>query len=188
MLNLKHIAVSSFNENIAFVHKDCAAYKVDDIKTITKVEIHGGVRPVYAFLQVVDDAKIVRPNEVALNTEAFNQINLPEGANVSMTLAPTAPSLAFVKKKIAGNILSASEYASIVGDITSHRYSNMDITSFLVSSGSFMTAPEVLALTEALIGEDVIRWDNENIVVDFHCFGGVPGNKTDIIIAAIVAA
>ena len=32
MLNLKHIAVSSFNENIAFVHKDCAAYKVDDIK------------------------------------------------------------------------------------------------------------------------------------------------------------
>lgn len=188
MLNLKHIAVSSFNENIAFVHKDCVAYKVDDIKTITKVEIHGGVRPVYAFLQVVDDAKIVKPNEVALNTEAFNQINLPEGANVSMTLAPTAPSLAFVKKKIAGNILSASEYASIVGDITSHRYSNMDITSFLVSSGSFMTAPEVLALTEALIGEDVIRWDNENIVVDFHCFGGVPGNKTDIIIAAIVAA
>ena len=188
MLNLKHIAVSSFNENIAFVHKDCAAYKVDDIKTITKVEIHGGVRPVYAFLQVVDDAKIVKPNEVALNTEAFRQINLPEGANISMSLAPIAPSLAFVKKKISGNILSASEYASIVNDITSHRYSNMDIASFLVASGSFMTAPEVLALTEALIGEDVMRWDNENIVVDFHCFGGVPGNKTDIIIAAIVAA
>ena len=105
-----------------------------------------------------------------------------------MALAPIAPSLAFVKKKISGNILSASEYASIVNDITSHRYSNMDITSFLVASGSFMTAPEVLALTEALIGEDVMRWDNENIVVDFHCFGGVPGNKTDIIIAAIVAA
>ena len=188
MLNLKHIAVSSFNENIAFVHKDCSAYKVDDIKTITKVEIHGGVKPVYAFLQIVDDAKLVKPSEVALNTEAFKQINLPEGANVSMTLAPIAPSLNFIKKKIGGNILSASEYASIVGDITSHRYSNMDITSFLVASGSFMTAPEVLAFTEALIGEDVLRWDNENIVVDFHCFGGVPGNKTDIIIAAIVAA
>ena len=28
----------------------------------------------------------------------------------------------------------------------------------------------------------------ENIVVDHHCLGGIPGNKTDIIIAAIVGA
>ncbi len=188
MLSLKHVAVNSFNENIAYIHRDCATYKVDDVQTLTKVEIHGGVRPVYAFLQVVDDAKIVKPSELGLNSEAFAQINLPEGANVSLSLAPTAPSLASIKRKIAGNILSAGEYASIVNDIVSHRYSNMDIASFLVASGSFMTAPEVLALTEALIGDDVIRWDNEGIVVDFHCFGGVPGNKTDIIITAIVAA
>ena len=51
-----------------------------------------------------------------------------------------------------------------------------------------MTASEVLSLTEALVGDDVIRWDDENIVVDHHCLGGVPGNKTDIIITAIVAA
>ena len=37
MLNLKHIAVSSFNENLAYIHRDCVAYKVDDIKTLTKV-------------------------------------------------------------------------------------------------------------------------------------------------------
>ena len=188
MLSLKHIAVNSFNENIAYIHRDCSAYKVDDVQTLTKVEIHGGVKPIYAFLQVVDDAKLVKPDELGLNTEAFRQINLPEGANISLSMAPMAPSLASIKRKVAGNILSAGEYAAIVNDIVSHRYSNMDIASFLVASGSFMTAPEVLALTEALIGEDVIRWDNEGIVVDFHCFGGVPGNKTDIIITAIVAA
>ncbi len=188
MLNLKHIAINSFNENLAYVHKDCDAYKVDDIKTLTKVEIHGGVKPVYAFLQVVDDARLVKPNELGLNNEAFEQINLPEGANISLTLSPPPPSLASIKRKIAGNILSAGEYASIVNDIAARRYSNMDIASFLVASGSFMTASEVLALTEALIGEETIRWDNESIVVDHHCFGGVPGNKTDLIITAIVAA
>lgn len=188
MLNLKHIAVASFNENIAYIHRDCTAYKIDDIQTLTKVEIHGGMKPVYAFLQVTDDPKLVKPTELGLNTEAFEMINLPEGANISLTLAPTAPSLISIKRKVAGNILSAGEYAAIVNDIVSHRYSNMDIASFLVASGSFMTAPEVLALTESLIGDDAMRWDDENIVVDFHCFGGVPGNKTDIIIAAIVAA
>lgn len=188
MLNLKHLAINSFNENLAYIHKDCIAYKVDDLKSLTKVEIHGGIKPVYAFLQVVDDAKVVKPNELALNTEAYKLINLPEGANISLTLSPPPPSLVSIKRKIAGNILSSGEYSAIVNDIAARRYSNMDIASFLVASGSFMTASEVLALTEALIGENTIRWDNESIVVDHHCFGGVPGNKTDIIITAIVAA
>ena len=107
MLSLKHLPLSSFNENLAYLHKDCAAYKVDDISTLTKIEIHGGVKPVYAFLQVVDDAKLVKPTEIALNNEAFKQINLPEGANLSISLSTPPPSLASVKRKIAGNILSS---------------------------------------------------------------------------------
>ena len=188
MLKLKHFAVSSFNENLAYIHKDCTAYHIDNVMTLTKVEIHGGVKPVYAFLQIVSDSSLLKPDELGLNTEAFKQINLPEGANISISIAPQAPSLSSVKRKIAGNILNSSEYDAIIGDISARRYSNMDITSFLVASGSFMTTSEVLALTEAMVGEDVIRWDNEEIVVDHHCFGGVPGNKTDIIITAIVAA
>ncbi len=188
MLSLKHLPISSFNENLAYLHKDCTAYRVDEIKSLTKIEIHGGVKTIYAFLQIVDDAKLVKPNEIALNEEAFNQINLPENANISISLSTPPPSLASVKRKIAGNILSSGEYSSIINDITSRRYSNMDIASFLVASGSFMSAPEVLSLTEALVGDNIFHWDNEAIVVDHHCLGGVPGNKTDIIISAIVGA
>lgn len=188
MLSLKHIAIGSFNENIAYLHKDCDAYKIDDIQNITKIEVHGGAAPLFAFLEVVDDPSIVAPNQLGLNNEAFARLNLPEGANISISLAGAPPSMASIQRKIAGNILSSAEYASIIKDIVAKRYSNMDVASFLVASGSFMTASEVLSLTEALIGEDILRWDNENIVVDHHCLGGVPGNKTDIIITAIVAA
>ena len=188
MLSLKHVAINSFNENIAYLHKDCDTYKIDDIRDVTKVEIHGGPVPVYAFLEIVDDETIVSPGELGLNNEAFLRLNLPEGANVSLSLAGLPPSAGILQRKIAGNILSSSEYSSVVKDIVAGRYSNMDIASFLVASGSFMTASEVLSLTEALIGDDVIRWDDENIVVDHHCLGGIPGNKTDIIITAIVAA
>ena len=188
MLSLKHIAVNSFNENIVYLHKDCNAYKLDDIKNLTKVEVHGGSAPLFAFLEIVNDPDFVSPDELGLNTEAFTALNLPEGANVNISLAGFPPSLSSVQRKVAGNILSSSEYSSIIRDITDKRYSNMDISSFLVASGSFMTASEVLSLTEALVGDDVIRWDDENIVVDHHCLGGVPGNKTDIIITAIVAA
>ena len=188
MLSLKHLAISSFNENIAYLHKDCDLYEIDDIKNVTKVEIHGGAAPVYAFLEIVDDTSLVAPDELGLNNEAFNKLNLPEGANISLTLAGATPSISSIKRKINGNILSASEYKNIIKDITSKRYSNVDIAAFLVASGSFMTTQEVLSLTEALVGDNIITWDNEDIVVDHHCLGGVPGNKTDIIITAIVAA
>ncbi len=188
MLSLKHIAINSFNENIAYLHKDCDAYKVDDINSITKVEIHGGATPLFAFLEVVDDNSIVSPNELGLNTEAFKRLNLPEGANITLSLAGAAPSMTSIRRKIAGNILSAGEYNGIIKDIVAKRYSNMDIASFLVASGSFMTTAEVLSLTESLIGDEILHWDNENIVVDHHSLGGVPANKTDIIITAIVSA
>lgn len=188
MLSLKHIAISSFNENIVYLHRDCVAYQIDDIAHITKVEVHGGAAPVFALLEIVDDSSIVSPKELGLNNEAFSEMNLPEGANISISIAGTPPSASLVQKKISGNVLSSSEYSGIIKDINQKRYSNMDIASFLIASGSFMTASEVLSLTEALVGEKVINWDNESIVVDHHCLGGVPGNKTDIIITAIVAA
>lgn len=188
MLSLKHVAINSFNENIVYLHRDCDIYKVEDIKNVTKIEVHGGAEPVGAFLEVVDDESIVSPNQLGVNNQAFEQLNLPEGANVTVSLATVPSSVASIKRKISGNVLYDSEYKAIIKDITAKKYSNMDVASFLVATGSFMTVQEVLALTEALAGDECYNWDNENIVVDHHCMGGVPGNKTDIIVAAIVAA
>ena len=188
MLLLKHVAISSFNECVVYLHRDCSKYRLDDINNLTKVEIQGGSAPVYAFLEIVDDENIVGVNEIGLNNEAFKEINLPEGVNISLDMALQPASISFIKNKMLGNILSSGEYKSIVNDITMGRYSNMDIAAFLIASGSFMSQSETLSLTEALVGSKVFTWDNEDMVVDHQCLGGVPGNKTDIIITAIVAA
>lgn len=188
MLALKHVPIRSFNENIAYIHKDCSIYKVSNINSLTRIEIHGGEAPVFAFLQIVDNNKFVRPDELGLNTEAFKQMGLPEGAEVTLTLTPPAPSLAAVRRKIAGNVLSSDDYASIVDDISKHRYSNMDIASFLVAMNSFITPNEILDLAEALRGDKIIDWGTEGIVADYYCMDDIPGNKVDLIIAPIVAA
>ena len=188
MLELKHLPIKSFNENLAYIHKDCTVYKINNINDLTRIEIHGGERPVYAFLQVVEGNKIVRPDELGLNSEAFAALNLPEGAKVSLTLTPPAASLTAVHRKIAGNILTAAEYSEIVEDIAAHRYSNLDIASFLVAVGSFITPTEVLYLARALAAGNQITWESDNVVVDYHCLGEVPGNKSDLLVTAIVAA
>ncbi len=188
MLALKHIPICSFDENIAYLNKDCSIYKIDNIDSMTRVEIHGGKNSVYAFLHLVEGNKIVKPNELGLNSEAFAKIGSPEGTKVSLSLATPAPSLAMVKRKIAGNVLSSKEYAAIVGDISNNRYSNADIAAFLVAVGSFFTPSEVVDFTEVLSGSKIFDWEREDIVVDYACIDEPVGGKADLLVAAIVAA
>lgn len=187
MLILKHLPINSFNENIAYVHRNCIYFDAKDLKNLTKVEIYGSSRRVFAFLQVTEDERIVRPSELALNTEAFNNINLPVGAKVTISPVLSLPSTTSIKRKILGNVLGYKDYQIIMRDIIEGRYSNMDIAAFLVASGSYMSPPEVLSLTESMVGKRKLEWADE-IVVDYHSIGGIPGNKVDLIVAPIVAA
>jgi len=188
MLSLKHLNIKSFNENLAYLNRNCLDYSIDDISALSQVEIQTETRKIYAFLQIVDDNNLLAPNELGLNDEAFTDLDEPEGTKISISLAAPAPSRNALKRKIAGNILTPLDYKFIVKDILNHRYSDVDIASFIVAGGTFISANEVFGLTDALVGNNKINWNFENLVVDHHCLGGVPGNKTDIIIAAIVGA
>lgn len=188
MFSLKKVPIKSFNEHIAYLNKNCSEYAIDDIAFLSQVEIQTETSKIYAFLQIVDDDALVSPTELGLNEEAFTDLGETEGTGVTISLAAPAPSRAALKRKIVGNILSPQDYKFIVKDIINRRYSNVDIASFIVAGGTFISANEVLSLTEALVNNTKLKWPQENIVVDHHCLGGVPGNKTDIIIAAIVGA
>ena len=93
-----------------------------------------------------------------------------------------------MRAKIQGHTLSATEISAIVDDLTHYRYSDMEIAAFLISSASFMTSDELLALTHAMAQAGTqLSWDKP-IVVDKHCIGGIPGNRTSMIVVPIVAA
>ena len=114
----------------------------------------------------------------------------PKPAGSLVTVTPAAPpdSLDAVRAKIQGQTLSAPEISAIVDDLTHYRYSDMEIAAFLISSASFMTSDELLALTHAMAEAGTqLKWDNP-IVVDKHCIGGIPGNRTSMIVVPIVAA
>jgi thymidine phosphorylase len=64
----------------------------------------------------------------------------------------------------------------------------MEIAAFLIGSASFVTTDELLALTRAMAEAGTqLKW-NAPVVVDKHCIGGIPGNRTSMIVVPIVAA
>ncbi|HEX5776630.1 MAG TPA: thymidine phosphorylase family protein, partial [Caulobacteraceae bacterium] len=87
-----------------------------------------------------------------------------------------------------GETLGAAQLHEVVRDLADHRYSDMEVAAFLIACASFMTPEETLALTQAMI--DVgqrLDWGGA-MVVDKHCIGGIPGNRTSPLVVAIVAA
>ncbi len=64
----------------------------------------------------------------------------------------------------------------------------MEIAAFLIGSASFMSSGELLALSRAMAEAGTqLKWDRR-VVVDKHCIGGIPGNRTSMIVVPIVAA
>jgi thymidine phosphorylase len=77
----------------------------------------------------------------------------------------------------------------IVQDIASHHYSKIELTAFVVACNrAELDREEVYFLTEAMVASGrTLDW-REPLVVDKHCIGGIPGNRTSMLVVPIVAA
>ncbi|UYN94619.1 MAG: thymidine phosphorylase family protein [Enhydrobacter sp.] len=189
MLRVRKLGIDTSQETVAFLSRRCPFYRAEEFLALARIEITGGGRRIVATLNIVDDPAILAPDELGLSMLAFRQLGLPDGAPVEIAQAAAPASLDHVRAKIDGAELSPEAYRAIAEDLAAHRYSKMEIAAFLIASARFTTAPEVLSLTRAMasVGSR-LAWDNGGIVVDKHCIGGIPGNRTSMIVVPIVAA
>ena len=188
MLTLRQIAIDTYPENTAFLLRDGGSYSAEQFQALRKIRISSGSAEILATLALVDDESIVAHGEIGLGEQAFRRLGRPAGSEVAIEQAPPPPSLEFVRRKIDGDTLGESELAAVVRDIAAHLYSPMEIGAFLVACTGFMSTEETLSLTRAMVAVgNRLHWDAP-LVVDKHCVGGVPGNRTSMIVVPIVAA
>ena len=186
-MRLKRVGIKTQGEHIAYLSASCPAYQADTFRSLYRVEIAGGGQRIMCTLNIVENGDLLTGDCLGLASDAFDDFGLPEGTPVTLALAPPPASLDHVRRKISGETLTDSELAAIVGDIAARRYAKMEIAAFLVASAAFMTTNEVLALTRAMADVGArMTWDTP-MVVDKHCIGGIPGNRTSMIVVPIVA-
>lgn len=188
-LRLRQVAIDTYRENVAYLHRDCPVYRAEGFQALSKIEISSNGRNIYAVLNVVDDEKLVGVEELGVSEQAFAQLNLPADTLMRVAHAEPPRSMDAVRRKMAGERLSMEEFRGITRDIAANRYSKMEMAAFLVASGQTgLDRDEVLYLTRAMAetGER-LNWD-EKLVADKHCIGGIPGNRTSMLVVPIVAA
>lgn len=188
MLKVKSIPIDTLRENVVLLSRDCQALRPERLRGSRKVELKVNGRTVLADIVIADDPALVAADEVGLAQPAFRRLGATAGDLAEISPARPARSLDVVRAKVRGETLDQAQLLEVVRDLAAHRYSDMEVAAFLIACAAFMTPEETLALTQAMI--DVGRrldWDRA-MVVDKHCIGGIPGNRTSPLVVAIVAA
>ncbi|HMO67899.1 MAG TPA: thymidine phosphorylase family protein [Novosphingobium sp.] len=187
-MKIKRVGIDTHPENTAFLLREGNGYSPEQFQALRKIEISCPEASILATLAIVDDACLLEPGTIGLGEQAFRRFGQPEGTEVTFRQAPVPHSLEHVRRKIDGDTLDDADIAEIIRDISAYRYSPMEIGAFLVACAGFMTTHETLALTRAMADAGTrMRWPAD-IVVDKHCIGGIPGNRTSMIVVPIIAA
>src|SRR3989344_8260047 len=94
-----------------------------------------------------------------------------------------------IKKKLRGFRLSDKEIKEITNDIIRNNLSEIELTYFVSACYTFgLDLTEVLALTKAIAKSGKKLKLGKKLIVDKHSIGGVPGNRTSMLVVPIVAA
>ena len=188
-LRLRRVGIDTYRENVAYLHRRCPLYLTEGFQALAKIEVRANGRSIDATLNIVDDAAIVAETELGLSEDAYRQLGAEAGCAVAIEHATPPASMTALRRKIGGERLERGDYHAIMSDVAQHRYSKLELAAFVVSTGHFdLDREEVVYLTEAMVAAGRrLDW-RERPVVDKHSIGGIPGNRTSMLVVPIVAA
>lgn len=187
-LRARPLAFDTYRENLVVLSRDCMALRPERLVGARRVEIRANGTRLLASLIISDDARQVAANEAGLTQPLMRRLAVTAGTPVEVRPAAPPPSADALHAKIAGESLGEADYEAIARDLGRHLWSDMEIAAFLVACAGFMTEEETLAFTRGMVlAGRRLSWPRP-LIVDKHCIGGVPGNRTSLIVTPIVAA
>lgn len=205
-LRVKRMHIDTLQQPIIYMHRQCHVCRSEGFNALSRMRVtlvsntsedSSGAKEtqvsrngtIIATLNVVDNEEVLTANEVGLSEAAWRLLGANEGDDVAISHPAALDSLSYVRAKIYGKTLCKEHMQAIVKDIGAGRYSDVHLAAFVTACvGKRLTQPEIIQLTQAMtdVG-DRLSWSQE-IVVDKHCAGGLPGNRTTPIVVALMAA
>lgn len=187
-LILRSVGIDTYRENIIYLHADCHICKAEGYSALTRLVVKINGNSIIATLNVVY-SDIIKSGEAGLSMEAMKRLNAKDGDEVTVNHLKVIESLSFVRAKMYGRELSQLAFDEIISDVVSGHYSNIEMAAFISAcAGDNLSVKEITCLTKSMIGvSEKITWDTSP-VLDKHCVGGLPGNRTTPIVVSILSA
>ena len=187
-LRAKRLGIDTYQQPVAYLRRDSAVCRAEGFEAQSRIELQCGGRIVPAMLNVVD-GDLLEGQDIGLSEAAWEALGAAPAVPVTVRHPPPLASFAAVRGKIHGRPLDEVAAQEIIADIAGGRYPDIHLSSFITAcSGNRLDLAETIALTRAMAAAGQrMHWPSQ-VVVDKHCVGGLPGNRTTLLVVPIVAA
>lgn len=187
-LLVKRIGIDTYRKPVIYMREDCHICRSEGFEALSRIAVSIGDKTIIATLNKVRET-LLQPGELGLSDAAWRLLNPLENEAAYLSHPDPLQSLSHVRAKIYGHTLAENQFTSIMDDIVAGRYEDIYLSAFISAcAGNRLHLDEIVSLTKSMInaGSQLI-WDQETIV-DKHCVGGLPGNRTTLIVVPIVTA
>lgn len=188
VLRARRLGIETHHEAIAFARKDCPLCRAEGFTSHARIRLTRGRRSIIATLyQITSD--LLKPGEIGLSESAWQRLGPADGEPIAVSHPAAVDSFSAVRGKVYGRRLQADATGAIINDVLAGRYSDIQLSSFVTACAArSLDLDETIALTAAMMNAgNRLTWPARP-VLDKHCVGGLPGNRTTPIVVAIVAA
>jgi thymidine phosphorylase len=188
-LTLTRLGIDTHQEPVVYMREDCHVCRSEGFNAQGRVQICAGDRSIIATLDIVK-GDLLSHQKAGLSEAAWLLLKAAEGEKATFRHAPAVDSMSYVRGKLYGKAFTERGANDIIRDISAGRYSDIQLSAYVTAcAASNLSLDETIHITRAMV--DVgrhIKWEPGRIIVDKHCVGGLPGNRTTPIVVAIVAA
>lgn len=187
-LHLKYLGIDTYKEAVIYMREDCNVCRSEGFEVHARVHVSLNGHQILATINTISNGVLMH-GEASLSKYAWELLDAKEDDEIKLSHPKPLNSLSFVRSKVYGNTLQNKEITEIIKDISSGNYTDIHIATFLTAcAGGRLDDGEIVNLTRSMIdvGEK-LSWASD-IVVDKHCVGGLPGNRTTLVVVPIVTA
>ena len=163
-------------------------------ETASSLGVHSGDRirithTQHDIIAIANIASDFPQNRIGLYEETSQILDLKDGEKVDAQLAQIPESLAHVRAKLRGERLLEKDLKTIVKDVVERHLSEVEIAAFLTALNIHgLSMGESEAMSKAMVETGKTLNFGEAPILDKHSIGGLPGDKTSILVVPIIAA
>jgi AMP phosphorylase len=151
-----------------------------------RVKLSYGGKEVIAIANLAADFPADR---IWFYLEIAQALGVTGDESVDVQLAPMPESLGNVRAKLRGQRLRSEEIFTIVKDVVEQHLSDIEVSAFVTALKVYgLSMSETEAMSRAMVETGKTLSFGNPPILDKHSIGGIPGDKTSMILVPIVAA
>ncbi len=183
---VKDMDISTGGTLVALLNEKAA--KMLDLIRGDRIKIKYGKKEITAILDIAENNHVVNNFQIGMFEETLKKLNIKKNSYVEIKFAGKPESVKYIREKLTGKKLSYQKFYHIMDDITHDRLTDIEKTYFVAGCyTNKLTNKEVVDLTKAVVDTgDKIKF--KGLTLDKHCIGGVPNNRTTMIVIPIISA